>query len=810
MGTLRQDLQYAFRTLLRAPGFTAIAVLTLALGIGATTSIFSLVNAVLLRPLPYRDAEQIVALNEIDLRVGDVSVAYPDFLDWQQMNHVFSEMAAIHNTGANLSGAQMQTPERVVGYGVSPNFLSMIGVRPILGRDLLPGEEKKGTAPVLLISYAMWQTHLAGDPNAIGKAVTLDGQNFVVVGILPRGFTYFGQTDFISAMGVYVNDDMMERGNHGDMAVIARLAPGVTFGQANAEMNGIQGRLAAEYGGAHDNIKSAVAMQSLRDAFVSNSRPELIVLFAAVGFVLLIACVNVANLYLVRASARGKEIALRLALGASRGRILRQILTECSVIAAFGGGFGILAGFWGINGLTRIMPDGMVQNTAVGMDRAVLLFAAGIIVLVTFAFGLAPALAASKPDVHDALKEGGKGSTSGAHNRLRAAFAVAEIALAMVLLIGAGLMIKSLARLLRVDGGFRTDNVLTMELELDGTRYSNTPAVLNFWQQSLDRVRAIPGVKIAAIGTALPLTGDHSRTDISFADMATPERGQYPHPDVHVISGGYIEAMGIPLLKGRSIADTDTETSPLVGLINEKLAQRYFKDQDPIGKQFMWGRVTPGKAPKWMTVVGIVADTKLYGLDNPSRFEVYVPYRQNEQQDMHVVVRSSVDPGSLTSSVREALASVDKNQPAFGIATMQKMESDAVSDRRSTLLLLSVFSGFALLLAGMGIYGVIAFSTARRTHEIGIRVALGAQRGDILRMILGECARLAFLGVGIGVVAALGLTRLMSTMLYGVGASDPLTFVAVAGILILVAFAACWLPARRAMRVDPMIALRYE
>jgi putative ABC transport system permease protein len=380
----------------------------------------------------------------------------------------------------------------------------------------------------------------------------------------------------------------------------------------------------------------------------------------------------------------------------------------------------------------------------------------------------------------------------------------------MVLLIGAGLMIKSLARLLRVDGGFRTDNVLTMELELDGTRYSNTPAVLNFWQQSLDRVRAIPGVKIAAIGTALPLTGDHSRTDISFADMATPERGQYPHPDVHVISGGYIEAMGIPLLKGRSIADTDTETSPLVGLINEKLAQRYFKDQDPIGKQFMWGRVTPGKAPKWMTVVGIVADTKLYGLDNPSRFEVYVPYRQNEQQDMHVVVRSSVDPGSLTSSVREALASVDKNQPAFGIATMQKMESDAVSDRRSTLLLLSVFSGFALLLAGMGIYGVIAFSTARRTHEIGIRVALGAQRGDILRMILGECARLAFLGVGIGVVAALGLTRLMSTMLYGVGASDPLTFVAVAGILILVAFAACWLPARRAMRVDPMIALRYE
>ena len=393
---------------------------------------------------------------------------------------------------------------------------------------------------------------------------------------------------------------------------------------------------------------------------------------------------------------------------------------------------------------------------------------------------------------------------------MRGAFAVAEIALAMVLLIGAGLMVKSLSRLLRVDSGFRTENVLTMEFNLNSSRYASNPPILNFWQQALEKVRALPGVRSAGVATAVPLTFDHSRTDISFAGMPVPARGQYPHPDIHVVSSGYVESLGIPLIRGRSVQDTDTETAPQVGLINDKLAERYFKDQDPIGKQFMWGHPRPDRPTTWITIVGVVGDTKLYGLANPSRYEVYVPYRQNVSSDMYLVVRSAVDPASLIGTIRGAVATLDKDLPAFSIATMQAMETNAVSDRRSTLLLLTAFSGFALLLAGMGIYGVIAFSTARRTHEIGIRVALGAQRGDVLRLILGECARLALLGVGIGVTAALALTRLMSTMLYGVSANDPLTFIGVAAVLIAVAFAACWLPARRAMRVDPMIALRYE
>ena len=809
MDTFWHDIRYALRTLRSTPGFTAVAVLTLALGIGATTSIFSLVNAALLRPLPYHDADQLVVLNETDPRVGDVSVSYPDFLDWRVQAHSFSQMTAAHNIGVNFSSST--TSERASGYGVSANFLSMLGQRPVLGRDIQPEEEKTGTAPVLLLSYSLWQSHFAASPDAIGKAVTLDGVSYTIVGVLPAGFQFFGQTDFIAPIGVYATEDLMNRGNHGDMTIIARLAPGVTLSQATGEMLGVQTRLAQQYNGAKDNEKDAVDIHTLRDTIVSSARPELLVLFAAVGFVLLIACVNVANLYLVRASGRTKEIAVRLALGASRGRMVRQILTECSVIAAIGGGLGILLGLAGIVGLNRVVPMGVMQATGNSMDLSVLAFTAAVIIVMTFAFGLVPAFSASRGDVQEALKERGRGSSSGAaHSKLRAAFAVAQISLAMVLLIGAGLMVKSLYRLLHVDGGFRTDHVLTMELELDGVRYAKNPAILNFWDQSLQKVRAIPGVKTAGVGTHLPLSGNHGRTDIYFAGMPIPARGNYPHPDVHSISAGYIEALGVPLLRGRSVTDADTETAPLVGLINDRMAQRYFAGQDPIGKQFMWGHPDKSRTPKWMTIVGVVGDTKLYGLENASRLEVYVPYRQEVEQNMSFVVRSEVDPASLVSAVRATLASVDKDQPAFSIATMSDMVDADVANRRSTLVLLAIFSGFALLLAAMGIYGVIAYSAARRTHEIGIRVALGAQRRDVLRLVLGESALLAVLGIALGAAAAFGLTRLMSALLFSVSTSDPLTYIGVAAAVTLVALAASWLPARRAMRVDPIIALRYE
>lgn len=809
MDTLWHDLRYAFRTLRSTPGFTAVAVLTLALGIGATTSIFSLVNAALLRPLPYRDADQLVILNETDPRVGDVSVSYPDFLDWRVQAHSFSQMAAAHNLGVNFSSGT--TSERVLGYGVSANLLSMVGARPFLGRDIQPEEEKTGAAPVLLLSYSLWQSHFAGRPDAIGKPVTLDGVSYTIVGVLPADFQFLGQTDFIAPIGIYATEDLMNRGNHGDMTIIARLAPGVALPQATSEMLGIQTRLAQQYNGAKDNEKDAVDIHTLRDTIVSSARPELLVLFAAVGFVLLIACVNVANLYLVRASGRWKEIAVRLALGASRGRMIRQILTECSVIASIGGGLGILLGLGGIAGLNRVVPMGMMQAAGNSMDFTVLAFTASVIIVMTFAFGLVPAFSASRGDVQEALKDRGRGSSSGAaHSKLRAAFAVAQISLAMVLLIGAGLMVKSLYRLLHVDGGFRTDHILTMELELDGVRYAKTPAILNFWEQSLEKVRAIPGVNTAGVGTHVPLSTNHGRTDIYFAGMQVPARGNYPHPDVHTISAGYIEALGVPLLRGRSFTDADAESAPLVGLINDRMAERYFAGQDPIGKQFMWGHPDKSRASKWMTVVGVVGDTKLYGLANASRLEVYVPYRQEAEQDMSFVIRSGVDPGSLVPAIRAALASVDKDQPAFAIATMSDMVDADVANQRSTLALLGIFSGFALLLAAMGIYGVIAYSAARRTNEIGIRIALGAQRSDVLRLVLGESIRLGLIGLAIGLAAAFGLTRLMSALLFSVSSSDPLTYAGVAALLIGVALAASWLPARRAMRVDPMIALRYE
>jgi putative ABC transport system permease protein len=809
METMGQDFRYAFRTLGKTPGFTAIAALTLALGIGASTAVFSAVNAVLLRPLPYKDAVRLVVLNETDPRVGDVSVSYPDFLDWRAQSRAFSEMAAAYNLGANLSG--VETPERVEGYGVSANFLSLLGVRPMLGRDFSPQEEKKGTAPVLLLSYNLWQSHFGADPGALGKTVTLDGRDFVILGVLPPGLRFLDQTDFIGPMGPWVDDDLMDRGNHGDLAVVARLAPGSSIEQARVEMTGIQTRLAAQYSGEHDNEKQSVDVRLLRDVMISGARAELLVLFAAVSFLLLIASVNVANMYLVRATARGREIAVRVALGASRSRIIRQILSECLLISVAGGGAGVLFGLASLRVLSRWMPLGMFEQTALAMDRAVLAFAASLIVGVTFIFGLAPALGASRSDVNQTLQQGGRGSSGGvAHRRLRAGFAVAEMALAMVLLVAAGLLFESLRRLLAVDPGFRTEQVLTMEVDLGSARYAQEKAVVNFWQRALEQVRAVPGVQTAAVGTVVPLTDNHNRTDILFEGLPVPERGQYPHPDYHLVSPGYLAALGIPLLRGRDFTESDNPNSMLVGLINNRVAQRYFAGQDPIGKRFKWGHAAATEKTKWVTIVGVVGDTKLYGLENPSRLEIYAPYQQQPDPHMNLIVRSAVDPGSLVPAIRAAVAAVDKDQPVFDISTMEQMEADATAGRRSTLMLLGLFSALALLLAAIGVYGVLASSTMRRTHEIGIRMALGAQQGDVLRLVLGECGRLTLVAVAIGALAAAGFTRLMSSLLYGVSASDPLIFAVVAVAVAAVALAACWIPARRAVRVDPISALRYE
>lgn len=808
-----QDVRYCARSLRKSPGFTAIAVLTLALGIGANTAIFSVVYAVMLRPLPYRDAARLVVMWETTPKVGTVGVAYPNFADWRAQSRAFSETAYFTQTGFNLSGVSQ--PESVGGYAVSPAFLAVLGVRPILGRDFTADEEKNGAAPVLILSNELWQSHLGGDPGAIGKSISLDGRSFTIVGVLPANFRALDTTDFLEPIGVWLQDSpnaAVGRGERGDSAVVARLAPGASFAQATAEMNGIGERLAQQY--PESNDKFGVKVTTMRDEFVGDARPALLVLFGAVLFVLLIACANVANLFLVRSASRGREIALRYAFGASRGRIMRQMLAESFILALAGGILGVALAYGGIHAMSKFIPADMLGGATVGLNGAVLLFAGGVVILAAFVFGMAPVVQASQPDFQTGLKEGAKtSSASAAQNKLRGAFAVLEISLALVLLAGAGLMMKSLYRLMAVSPGFRSEQVLSASVDMSVRQYPGDTARANFAQRILDGVRAIPGVEDAGIGTSTPLFNSHSRSDITIEGMATLKSGDYPHPDEHKISPGFTETLGIPLMRGRNFTTADNEKAPPVCLINSLLARQYFAKSNPVGQRITFGH--PGTAgdsekTKWITIVGVVGDTKMYGLANPARLEVYLPFQQFPEGSLNILMRSAVDPASLTTALRGVVASVDKDQPLYDIATMNERVRKSVASRRMTLALLGLFSALALILAGVGIYGVISYSVAQRTHEIGIRAALGAQRGDLMRMVLGQGVLLALTGVAVGVVAALALGRVMASLLYSVSAYDPATFVGVAALLIGVAAAACYFPARRAMRVDPMVALRYE
>ena len=810
---LLQDLRYGLRVLRKSPGFTAIAILTLALGIGANTAIFSFVYGVLLAPLPYHDASRLVVLNETTPRVGMVSASYPNFIDWRAQNHSFSQMAYIQQMNFNLAGANVSRPENIQGDAVPPYFLSMMGVRPLLGRDFEPAEEKPGTQRVLLLGYQIWQSHFGGDPNVVGRSIALDGNEFVIVGVLPSSYRSLDKIDVMLPIGVWAtnNTDLTDRGDRGDSTVVARLADGVSLAQARAEMEGIAANLSKQYPEEDDQF--GVQLRPIRDAFAGDMRTEILVLFGAVMFVLLIASANVANLFLVRGAARSKEIALRMAFGASRWRIIRQLLTESFVLAFLGGALGLAFAFAGIRLIARLIPQDSLMGATIGLNGAVLLFTACVVVLAALVFGIAPAMQWAKRDVQGDLKEGGRTAGVGAaHNRLRGILAVAEISLALVLLAGTGLMLKSLYKLINVNPGFQPDRVLTMEMYLSSERYAKQPAVLNFWKQVLDGVRALPGVESAALGNHVPLTDAHGRTDITIEGMALPKPGSFPHPDVHSVTPDYVRTMGIVLERGRTFTDADNENSPEVAMVNEKLARQYWPNEDPVGKRFLWGRFNPASKtpPKWITVVGVVGDTKMYGLANPARFEVYAPMQQSAPNDMDLLVKSRVDPAAMTAAIRGVVAGVDKDQPIFAIATMNKIVSDGVSAPRLTLVLLGLFSGLALILAAIGIYGVISYSVAQRTHEIGVRMTLGAQRSDILRMVVGQGGKIALVGIAIGVVAAFALTRLMSGLLFSVSAGDPATFAAVAALLALVAILACYIPARRAIRVDPMVALRYE
>lgn len=805
METLLKDVLYALRTLRKTPGFTCVALLTLGLGIGVNTAIFSIVDAVLLRPLPYKDPASLIAMNETTPKVGTISVSYLDFQDWRAQSRSFSEMAAVSSVGFNLAG--IDQPEHVSGEAVSPNYLSMLGVRPVLGRDFDASEGNAGTAPVVLLSYQLWQSKFGGQSDALGRTISLNDRGFTIIGVFPPDFRSINKVDMMEPLGVWLtnNSDAAERGSRGDMLVVGRLASRASFGQARAEMEGIAARLAQAYPGT--NGQFGISLQPVREVFVSGLRPAILILFGAVIFVLLIACANVANLFLMRGAGRTREIALRIALGASRGRIIRQLLAESFVLAILGGVFGLALAAAGINGIARLIPMGMLSGADFKLDGMVLLFAGVAVVLSALLFGLAPAVQATKPSVQSELKDGGR-STAAGQNRWRAVLAVAEVSLALVLLVGAGLMMKSLYRLLAVDPGIRSDRVLTMEMSLRKSQYDKDITRLNFWQQTAERVRALPGVESVALGTAIPLTDDHSRADVTIEGMALPKPGSFPHPDSHTVSPGYAHTLGVPVLRGREFADADTENAPPVAMINARMAREYFPNENPVGKRIKFGH--PSDPSKWMTIVGVVGDTRLYGLANPSRLELYVPFRQDVPGHMYLVAKSAMDPGALTSAIRGAVREIDKDQAIYSISTMDQLIVNSVSTRRITLILLGLFSTLALVLAAIGIYGVISYSVAQRTHEIGIRMALGAQRTDVMRMVLAQGARIVGAGVVIGWAASLGLTRLLANLLFSVSTADPLTFSAVALTLILVAMLASYIPARRTLRVDPIVALRYE
>jgi predicted permease len=805
--TVWQDVRYGARMLRKSPGFTTVAVLTLALGIGANTAIFSVVDAVLLRPLPYRDAGRLVLLRETNARVGEVSVSYQDFLDWRRQSHAFSGMAAAHGVGFDLAG--IGQPQRISGYGVSPNFLSLLGVSPLLGRDFEPQEEKPGTAPVALVSYRLWQSRFGGSSGVLGKTLQLDDRSFTIIGVLPASFRFLEKADVLAPIGLWADDaDLTRRGTRNNTDVVGRLAPGVSPAEARAEMKGIAARLAREYLECNG---IGVSLKTMRDAFVSQVRPAILVVFGAVVLVLLIASVNVAGLFLVRSGARAREIAVRLAFGASRGRLVRQMLTESLLLATVGGGLGAVLGAWGTDGLARLLPPEQVMNAQIRMDRGVFLFVGALVILVAVGFGLVPALQATRPDVQEALKEGGRSGSPGAgQQRLRSALAVAETALALMLLIGAGLLLKSFYRLMQVSPGFQPDRVVEMEMDLRSSQYSTQAARRQFWERVVERVRAVPGVESAAVGTVIPFTDDHWRSDVTIEGMPRPANGVYPHPDYHIVSPGFLATLRIPLLRGRSFTDADNEKSQLVALVNESFARRFWPDGNAVGKRFLFGHPGPAGKNRWITIVGVTGDTRLYGLENPARLEVYITLLQHAMRDMHLVVRSATDPAGLIGAIRGAVAGVDGSLPIFGIATMKQEVNDSVTTRRLTLALLGFFSLLALALAAMGVYGVVSYAVALRSHEIGIRMALGAEPRKVLRLVMRQGARLAALGVAAGLAGALGLTQLLKSLLYGVSASDPPTFAAVAAVLAAVVLLASYMPARRAMRVDPVVALRQE
>jgi predicted permease len=799
---LFQDLRYGARMLKKNPGFTVIAVATLALGIGANTAIFSIVNAVLLRPFPYQEPERLMALQEnISGSVGN-TVSFPNFVDWRAQNTLWNSVAAVRaNESFNLTGAG--EPERLQGRIVSAEFLSTLGVQPIVGRNFLAEEDRPGANPTVILSYELWQRRFGADPGLIGRQLSLNNQSFTVIGVTPPNFQFGLEADITAPLGLQAERFRVRGGDPG-IRVVARLKPNVSPRQAETELNLIAARLEQQY--PESNKGRRVSVTPLHENIVGNVRQPLLILLGAVGLVLLIACANVANLLLARASARQKEMAVRAALGASRATIIRQLLTESVLLAALGAALGILLAFWGVGFMTAQLPDGVPRLQQSRVDATVLVFTLAGSVLTGLLFGLAPALQASRPNLTEGLKEGERGSSG--RQWLRSVLVVGEIALTLTLLVGAGLLIQSFRRVLQVDPGFNPRNLLMMQISVNNPDGRQTA---NFFEQLQQQVLSLPGVNSVAVSNGLPFSNANRPI---FIIEGRPDSENKPSGIRYTVSPDYFRTMGIELIRGRLFNSQDTRESQRVIVIDEELVRQYFPNEDPIGKRLKHGPDTPS-----LEIVGVVRHTEQDSLDGqgPDQAQFYTNFNQISLEGMpsnvrriNLLVRTEVEPLSLAPTVRGQVASLNKDQAVFNVRAMEQVLAQSVAPRRFSMLLLTVFAVAALALASLGIYGLMSFAVAQRAREIGVRMALGAQAGDVLRLVIGEGMKLALVGVALGLIASLAVTRTMKNLLFGVSAADPATFAALALLLTLIALLACFVPARRATKVDPVTALRAE
>jgi putative ABC transport system permease protein len=800
------DLRYALRMLAKSPAFSFVAILTLGLAIGANTAIFSVINAVLLRPLPYPHSEQLVRVFGKQPQLDLAPNSPANFLEWREENQVFERIGTYVGQGFNLLGGDK--PERVIGARVSADVLPMLGVQPALGRLFTNDEDQEGRSQVVILSHDFWRSRFAGDPNTLRQTITLNDKPYTVVGVMPAGFAFPStRTQVWVPIAFSAAERQTRDTNYID--VIARLKTGVSLEQARGNMDAVARSQAERY--PRTNFAVGVTVVSLQEHIVGDVRPMLVVLLGAVAFVLLIACANVANLLLARAAARQREMAIRGALGASRSRVVRLLLTESVLLAVVGGAVGLLLAFWSIDLLVSLKPANLPRLTEIGVNRTVFLFTLAVSIVTGLLFGVVPALQVSKLDLNEGLKESSRGgSDSPRRHRMRALLVVSEVALSLVLLVGAGLMIRSFSRLLAVDPGFKADHVITAFVSLPRSKYPKWQEQSAFFDRLLARLRNVPGVSAAGLVTDIPLYGGSSTGfDVEGRPPAAP--GQRAMTDYRLISADYCAAMGMKLVKGRAFSRYDNEAAPGVVIINETLATRFFPGEDPIGKRLDLS----GEPRDLREIVGVVGDVRNYGLDAEVKPEVYVPFLQSAPEYLSgvlsaltIVVRSAVEPTALGAALREQVQALDKDQPVSEIKTMDWYLADSMAQRRFNMFLLGAFAGLALVLAAVGIYGVITYTVTQRTHEMGIRIALGAKSGDILRLVFGNAMATTLIGIALGLAAAFALTRLLRSLLYQVSPTDPVVFAAIPLLLLSVAVIATYLPARRAMKINPIAALR--